>query len=71
MEVSAGTFEEQELETYSSIVIGYINSYVGSITFDRHVRVYPNQKPSMTEMLPDNATLYRAARDNAKRGIGE
>lgn len=52
-----GRFEELELETYSSIVICYINSYVGSITVDRHVRVYPNPKSSMTEMLPIGLTM--------------
>ncbi len=50
-------FEHQELETFTGMVLDYIKFYIGNVTVDENIRVFPNQKPWMTNQV---RTLLRA-----------
>ncbi|KAK0152182.1 hypothetical protein N1851_006413 [Merluccius polli] len=74
-------FEHQDLAAHTEAVLSYIKFYMGNVTVDKRIRIFPNQKPWMTSqvrmLLKDrnttfrsgNTELYSAARANLKRGI--
>src|SRR4029434_9224789 len=76
-------FKHQDLEVYTSTVLCYIKHCVDTVTVDRRIRVYPNQKPWMTKevkvLLKDRSAhlrsgdeaQYRTARANLRRAIRE
>ena len=76
-------FKHQDLEVYTSTVLCYIKHCVDTVTVDRRIRVYPNQKPWMTKevkvLLKERSgafrsgdeAQYRTARANLRRGIRE
>lgn len=76
-------FEHQELETFTGTVLDYIKFCIGNVTVDKNIRVFPNQKPWMTNQVrillrardaafrSGDRALYRAARANLKSGIKE
>ncbi|KAK3567307.1 hypothetical protein QTP86_017622 [Hemibagrus guttatus] len=63
--------------------VGFIKNCMDTVTVDKRIRVYPNQKPWMnrevqqllrernTAFRSGNRTLYSTARANLKRGIRE
>ena len=71
------------MEEYTYIVLCYIKHCVDTVTVDRRIRVYQNQKPWMTKdvqtLLKERDTAFRsgdevhysAARICLKRGIRE
>src|SRR4029434_6655919 len=76
-------FKHQDLEVYTSTVLCYIKHCVDTVTVDRRIQVYPNQKPWMTKevkvLLKERSgafrsgdeAQYRTARANLRRGIRE
>lgn len=41
-------FEHQDLEEQTSAVLGYITHCVDTVTNEKEIQVYPNQKPWIT-----------------------
>lgn len=76
-----GVFEHQDLEVFTYSVLCYIKNCIDTVTVDKRVRVYPNQKPWMTREVQQllkkrniafnsgDKALYSTARANMKRGI--
>ncbi len=76
-------FKHLDLEEYTSTILCYIKHSVGTVTVDRHIQVYPNQKSWMTKEVKvllkernsafrsGDVVRYRAARANLERGIRE
>ena len=74
-------FEHPDLEVFTDSVLCYIKSCIDTVTVDRLIQVYPNQKPWMTRevwrLLKERNTafrssdraLYSTACTNLKRGI--
>uniref|UniRef100_A0A8C7YZR7 Reverse transcriptase domain-containing protein n=1 Tax=Oryzias sinensis TaxID=183150 RepID=A0A8C7YZR7_9TELE len=74
-------FDHPDLEEHTATVLCYINHCTDTVTVEKHIRVYPNQKPWMTRevkrLLRERNTafrsgdrnLYSSARANLKRGI--
>nr|XP_057925471.1 uncharacterized protein LOC131127531 isoform X2 [Doryrhamphus excisus]XP_057925472.1 uncharacterized protein LOC131127531 isoform X2 [Doryrhamphus excisus]XP_057925473.1 uncharacterized protein LOC131127531 isoform X2 [Doryrhamphus excisus] len=74
-------FQHQDLETYTVTVLDYIKFCMGTVSVDKVIRIFPNQKPWMTSQvrsLPkarDSAfrsgdrALYSTARADLRRGI--
>ena len=74
-------FSDHDLETFTGSVLGYIQHCIATVTVERQIRVYPNQKPWLTRevqrLLRERNTafrsgdqaIYSAARANLKRGI--
>ena len=64
-------FEDQDLEENTITLICYILNCVDKFTIDKHIRVYPNQKPWMTkggQISPrHNTNLKSCDRDSAAR----
>lgn len=76
-------FEHQDREEHTTSVLSYINFCVNSVTVDKRLRVYSNQKPWMTKEVQvllkqrdaafrsGDGVQYSAARSELKRGIRE
>ncbi len=76
-------FEHQDLELFTDSVLCYIKTCADTITVDKRIRIYPNQKPWMnravqqllrernTAFRSGDSELYSTARANLKRGIRE
>lgn len=74
-------FVHQDLEVFTDSVLCYIKYCINTVTVDKRIRVYPNQKPWMTRevqrLLKEGNTasrsgdqaLYCAAQADLKRGI--
>ncbi|XP_034081183.1 uncharacterized protein LOC117552071 [Gymnodraco acuticeps] len=74
-------FEHEDLEQYTSAVLGYIKHCSDSVTVDKRIRVHPNKKPWMTgdvqhlvrerdiAFRTGERKLYSTARTDLKRGI--
>ncbi|XP_073772589.1 uncharacterized protein [Danio rerio] len=74
-------FESQDLEEYTTSVLSYIKHCTDTVTTEKHIRVYANQKPWMTAgvriLLKErniafksgDKERYSAARANLKTGI--
>ncbi|KAK0149886.1 RNA-directed DNA polymerase from mobile element jockey [Merluccius polli] len=74
-------FEHQELQERTDTVLCYIKRCTDTVTVNKHVRVYPNQKPWMTPAVKallkarnsaftsGDRALYSAARSDLRRGI--
>ena len=74
-------FEDGDLDVFTDTVLCYIKNCVDTVTVEKRIPVYPNQKPWMTrevkQLLKDRNTalktgdraLYSTARANLKRGI--
>ncbi|XP_024121111.1 uncharacterized protein LOC112142095 [Oryzias melastigma] len=74
-------FEHQDLENFTDSVLCYIKNCVETVTVNKLIRVYPNQKPWMTQEVKQllrkrntahksgDKDLYSAARTNLRRGI--
>lgn len=75
-------FRHQDLEEYTSTIL-YIQHCVETVTVNRRIRVFPNQKSWMTKQVQvllkqrniafraGEKALYSTARTNLKRGIRE
>ncbi|KAK3569004.1 hypothetical protein QTP86_021586 [Hemibagrus guttatus] len=76
-------FEHQELGVFTDSVLCYIKNCIDTVTADKCIQVYSNQKPWMTREVKrlfrkrntafrsGNRAHYSTARDNLKRGIRE
>ena len=74
-------FQHQDLETYTGTVLDYIKFCMGTVSVDRNIRVFPNQKPWMTRQVRSllkardiafrsgDRALYSTARADLKKGI--
>ena len=74
-------FKHQDLAVHTESVLSYIKYCVGNVTVDKHICVFPNQKPWMTSQVRTllkvrNAAFrsgdreqYSAARADLRRGI--
>ena len=74
-------FEHQDLELFTDSVLCYIKHCTDTVTVDKRIRVYPNQKPWMTREVQrllkerntafrsEDRALYNTARTNLRRGI--
>ena len=74
-------FEQQDLEEYTGTVLSYIKHCTESVTADKMILVFPNQKPWMTSEVKTllrernfacrsrDKDLYSTSRANLKRGI--
>ncbi|XP_039647286.1 uncharacterized protein LOC120553194 [Perca fluviatilis] len=66
---------------FTDSVLCYIKNCIDTVTVDKHIQVYPNQKPWMSKEVQQllkarnnafrsrDGALYSAARTNLKRGI--
>lgn len=56
-------FEHQDLEEHTTIVLCYIKNCMDTVTVDKCIWVYPNQKPWMTKevqsLLRDRNTAFQ------------
>ena len=80
---SRNIFEYPDLEVFSDSVLCYIKNCIDIVTVDKHVQVFPSQKPWMTRevqrLLKERNTafrscdkgLYSTARANLRRGFRE
>ncbi|KAL0195028.1 hypothetical protein M9458_008600 [Cirrhinus mrigala] len=69
------------IDSYTSSVLDYINTTIDSVTTQKQITIYPNQKPWMnkevrillkacnTAFRSGNAQAYSTSRANLKRGI--
>ena len=76
-------FEHQDLNVFTDSVLCYIKHCTDTVTVDKRIRVYPNQKPWMTREVQrllkardiafrsEDRALYNTARTNLRRGIRE
>ena len=74
-------FEHHDLQEYTDTVLSYIKNCVDTVTVNKRIRVFPNQKPWMTSEVQSllkqrnaafrsgDKALYSTARANLKRGI--
>lgn len=74
-------FSHQDLEMFTGSVLGYIQHCIATVTVEKLIRVYPNQKPWMTRDVQrllrarniafrsGDQALYSAARADLRRGI--
>ncbi|CAJ1076957.1 uncharacterized protein LOC125983400 [Xyrichtys novacula] len=74
-------FLHHDLEIFTGSVLGYIQHCIATVTVEKQIRIYPNQKPWMTrevqQLLRERNTafrsgdqvLYSAARADLKRGV--
>lgn len=70
-----------DIDIYTSSVLDYINTTIDSVTTEKQITTYPNQKPWMnkevrlllkarnTAFRSDDAQAYSKSRANLKRGI--
>ena len=78
-------FEHQDLNVFTDSVLCYIKHCTDTVTVDKRIRLYPNQKPWMTRevlrlleerntalsLRSEDEALYSTARANLRRGIRE
>ncbi|KAK3541571.1 hypothetical protein QTP86_031647, partial [Hemibagrus guttatus] len=74
-------FEHPDLEVFTDSVLCYIKNCIDTVTVDKRIRVYPNQKPWMNREVQrllkernnafrsGNRTLYSTAQANLNIGI--
>ncbi len=74
-------FEQLDLQEYTETVLFYISTCINNVTVNKHIRVFPNQKPWMTSEVHKLLTardrafrsgdraLYSTARADLRRGI--
>ncbi|KAM3842547.1 uncharacterized protein ACN63O_022346, partial [Diretmus argenteus] len=74
-------FEHQDLDLFTDSVLCYIKHCTDTVTVEKRIRVYPNQKPWMTREVQrllkerntafrsEDRVLYNTARTNLRRGI--
>ncbi|KAK1904684.1 Proteinase R [Dissostichus eleginoides] len=74
-------FEQSNLEEHTEAVLSYIKFCTDTVTVEKRIRVYPNQKPWMTTAVRSllnsrdtafrsgDAAQYSMARANLRRGI--
>ncbi|KAM9802248.1 interferon gamma receptor 2 isoform X2 [Syngnathus typhle] len=80
-----GIFEHRDLNVFTDSVLCYIKHCTDTVTVDKPIRIYPNQKPWMTRevhwlleerdtalsLRSEDEALYSTARANLRRGIIE
>nr|XP_043874450.1 uncharacterized protein LOC122764210 isoform X2 [Solea senegalensis]XP_043874509.1 uncharacterized protein LOC122764439 isoform X2 [Solea senegalensis] len=76
-------FSSHNLQEYTDTVLCYIKNCIDTVTFNKRVRVFPNQKPWMNSKVQSllksrnaafksgDRALYSVARSDLKRGIRE
>lgn len=72
-------FEQQDPEEYTKTVLFYISTCVDNVTVNKHIRVFPKQKPWMTKEVqillrtrdPTFRSGDRTRYSNLKKGIRE
>ena len=76
-------FSSHNLQEYTDTVLSYIKNCIDNVTFDKRVRVFPNQKPWMNSKVQSlikkrnaafksgDRALYSTSRSDLKRGIRE
>ncbi len=70
-----------DIDIYTTSVLDYINTTIDSVTTEKQITTYPNQKPWMNKEVQlllkarntafrlDDAQAYSISRANLKRGI--